>query len=130
VSFVSFVVNGLGFKSLIQARPRQSAVRFWPFPITRDVAGANLTVAPRKHKLQAFWGFPGSPTDQQCLFAMASRRGQEPLPYCPFARDSNVHSSSDLWPFGHVLTCFYRVTILQTRDFSGFGAYCFSRRVK
>src|SRR5207302_6274782 len=36
-----------------------------------------------------------------------------------------VHSSSDLRPFGHVLTCFYRVTILQTRDFSGFGAIAF-----
>ena len=29
-------------------------------------------MAPWKHKLQAFLGFPDSPTDQQCLFAKVS----------------------------------------------------------
>jgi hypothetical protein len=34
----------------------------------------NLTMAPWKHKVQAFFGFPGSPTGSQCLFDEGFRR--------------------------------------------------------
>jgi hypothetical protein len=37
-----------------------------------SMQSCDLTMAPRKHKLQAFLGFPGSPTDQRCLFAKVS----------------------------------------------------------